>query len=54
METDLILILVGILAFMLFLGLFLWSVLEEKARPLWLVGAAVSLAGGIAGFLLTR
>jgi len=49
-----IMIFVGILAFLFFIGLFLWSVLEENAKLRWLIFAALSLAGGIVGFLLKR
>lgn len=55
-QAPLILIIfIGILAFMGCIGMFLWNVVEnERTKLVWLAGAALSLAGGIIGFLLTR
>ncbi|MHB0914880.1 MAG: hypothetical protein ACYC5A_08045 [Thermoleophilia bacterium] len=50
-----LIIFIGILAFMGCIGMFLWNVVEnERTKLVWLAGAALSLAGGIIGFLLTR
>jgi hypothetical protein len=35
-----------------FVGAFLWSAMEQKPRAIWLVGAAVSLIVGLAGFVI--
>jgi hypothetical protein len=44
----------GIVASLICVGVFLWSVVEERIKKSWLVVAGISLVIGVAGFLITK
>ncbi|MFA5802136.1 MAG: hypothetical protein WC911_06620 [Thermoleophilia bacterium] len=54
MTATLLVFLVCLSAGLFFVGGFLWSAMEQKPRAIWLVGAAVSLLVGLAGFVVNK
>jgi uncharacterized protein (DUF983 family) len=43
-----------LIAGLFFVGGFLWSMVEQKPRALWLVGAAITIFVGVAGLVMYR